>query len=85
MPSPSRPGKELHEAAVLCRTPQGVRALLLVYIMLIEPLFFGPYYAFVRQDVSSFAFALFFAIVVGPARCAAGDIESKLRFAPSTR
>ena len=57
------------QTPVLCRTPQGVRALLHVYIMLIEPLFFGPYYAFVRDDVHSFAFALFLVIVVRTCIC----------------
>ncbi|KAK9868722.1 hypothetical protein WJX84_001115 [Apatococcus fuscideae] len=45
------------------RTPQVVRAAARVYIILLVPLFYGPYYAQVRQESDSFAFALFFAII----------------------
>ena len=41
-----------------------MRSLLLVYVTLVVPIFFGPYYSFVRDDVHSFAFALFLVIVV---------------------
>lgn len=47
-----------------CRTPQVVRAAARVYIILLVPLFYGPYYAQVRQESASFAFALFFAMIV---------------------
>ena len=46
------------------RTPVGLRTLLLVYIVLILPLFFAPYYAFIRSQTVSFTFALFLAMVV---------------------
>ncbi|KAK9835743.1 hypothetical protein WJX74_007217 [Apatococcus lobatus] len=45
------------------RTPQVVRAAARVYIILLVPLFYGPYYAQVRQESASFAFALFFAMI----------------------
>ena len=41
-----------------------MRSLLLVYVTLVVPIFFGPYYSYVRDDVKSFAFALFLVIVV---------------------
>lgn len=48
----------------------GLRALLLVYVVIILPLFFAPYYAFIRdQPGVNFTFALFFAMVVGPFPC----------------
>ncbi|KAK9806670.1 hypothetical protein WJX73_006436 [Symbiochloris irregularis] len=45
------------------RTPVGLRALLLVYVVIILPLFFAPYYAFIRDQGVTFTFALFFAMV----------------------
>lgn len=44
----------------------GLRALLMVCVVLIIPLFFAPYYAFIRSENLSFTFALFFAMVVRP-------------------
>lgn len=38
--------------------------MLLVYVVVIIPLFFGPYYAFIRSPTVGFTFALFLAIVV---------------------
>ena len=38
--------------------------MLLVYTVVIIPLFFGPYYAYIRTPDVSFTFALFLAIVV---------------------
>ena len=48
-----------------------VRAAARVYIILLVPLFYGPYYAQVRQESASFAFALFFAMILSPC-----DLES---------
>ena len=48
------------------RTPLGLRSLFLVYVVLIIPLFFGPYYAYIRNPDVSFTFAVFLAIVVSP-------------------
>lgn len=60
-----------------CRTPQVVRAAARVYIILLVPLFYGPYYAQVRQESDSFAFALFFAIIVSSSKhsCTCGCIQ----------
>ena len=46
----------------------GLRGLLLVYVVIILPLFFAPYYAFIRDQGVTFTFALFFAMVVGVLR-----------------
>lgn len=47
-----------------CRTPQGIRAMSRFYIVLVIPLFFGPYYAELRQGAHGYAYALFLAIMV---------------------
>ena len=57
-----------------CRTPQGVRSLLVVYVTLVVPIFFGPYYSYVRDDVGSFAYALFLVVVVRS--CTVGAISA---------
>lgn len=44
-----------------------LRSMLLVYVVIIIPLFFGPYYAYIQTSPNmSFTFALFLAIVVCP-------------------
>ena len=47
-----------------CRIPQGIRAMSRFYIVLVIPLFFGPYYAELRQGAHGYAYALFLAIMV---------------------
>ena len=65
---------------IVCRTPQGIRALARFYVVVFVPLFLGPYYADVRVGARSFAFSLFLAIFVSLlplSTCqAAADIRS---------
>jgi len=48
---------------VLCRTPQGFRALARCYVTLFIPIFFGPYYANLHLGIGT-PFAVIIAIVV---------------------
>lgn len=45
------------------RTPQGVRSFARLYIGLMVPIFFGPYWGWVRQQ-TNFGFAFFFSVIV---------------------
>ncbi|KDD72834.1 hypothetical protein H632_c2837p0 [Helicosporidium sp. ATCC 50920] len=45
------------------RTPQGVRSLTRVYVGLVVPIFFGPYWAWVAQQ-TNFGFAFFFSVIM---------------------
>ena len=67
-----------HERVVTChcRTPQGLRSLARFYMVVIIPLFFGPYYSELRQQADSFAFPLFLAIVVSMRRLFHGSCYS---------
>ena len=46
------------------RTPQGVRSMSRLYVALIIPIFFGPYWGWVQQRIN-YGFAFFFSIMVG--------------------
>lgn len=45
------------------RTPQGARSVARLYVGLIIPIFFGPYWGWVSNQ-TNFGFAFFFSIVV---------------------
>lgn len=45
------------------RTPQGIRSMSRLYVALIIPIFFGPYWGWIRKQIN-FGFAFFFSIVV---------------------
>lgn len=59
----------------VCRTPQGIRAASRFYVLLFIPLFFGPYYAWLSDNTHSFAFALFFALLVRPSTNPRTDVQ----------
>lgn len=45
------------------RLPQGIRTLVRLYVVLVIPIFFGPYYSNLARSTQSFVFVLFFAIM----------------------
>lgn len=50
-----------------CRLPQSVRVLVRLYVVLIIPIFYGPYYANISDNSRNFVFVLFFAVMVSVA------------------
>ena len=50
----------------MCRTPQGLRALLRTFSTIVIPIYVGPYWAAFQKGTGSFAFVVFLSSIVRP-------------------